>query len=61
MELFPTIVSNARTIDVLACGMSGTRSGSLLLVMICSFVPSIDTKLLIFLVYNDLTQMYVDV
>ncbi|KAJ8479264.1 hypothetical protein OPV22_022991 [Ensete ventricosum] len=31
MELFPTIVSNARTIDVLASGMSGTRSGSLVL------------------------------
>ncbi|RWW81642.1 hypothetical protein BHE74_00009944 [Ensete ventricosum] len=31
MELFPTIVSNARTIDVLASGMSGARSGSLVL------------------------------
>ncbi|CAD5185692.1 unnamed protein product [Musa acuminata subsp. malaccensis] len=31
MELFPTIVSNSRTIDVLASGTSGTRSGSLLL------------------------------
>ncbi|WOL02611.1 homeobox-leucine zipper protein ROC8-like [Canna indica] len=30
-ELFPTIVSKARTIEVLAPGMQGTRSGSLIL------------------------------
>ncbi|KAJ8465315.1 hypothetical protein OPV22_027867 [Ensete ventricosum] len=30
-ELFPTIVSKARTIEVLAAGMAGSRSGSLLL------------------------------
>ncbi|XP_058078884.1 homeobox-leucine zipper protein ROC8-like [Magnolia sinica] len=29
IELFPTIVSKARTIEVLASGMSGSRSGSL--------------------------------
>ncbi|XP_020582158.1 homeobox-leucine zipper protein ROC8-like [Phalaenopsis equestris] len=31
MELFPTIVSNARTIDVLMSGMDGSRSGALVL------------------------------
>ncbi|ONK74994.1 uncharacterized protein A4U43_C03F12210 [Asparagus officinalis] len=31
MELFPTIVSNARNIEVLASGMGGSRSGSLIL------------------------------
>ncbi|XP_058108436.1 homeobox-leucine zipper protein ROC8-like [Magnolia sinica] len=29
MELFPTIISNARTIEILASGMAGNRSGSL--------------------------------
>lgn len=33
MELFPTIVSQAKTIEVLASGMAGTQSGSLQLVI----------------------------
>lgn len=33
MELFPTIISKARTIEVLAPGMAGNRSGSLQLVI----------------------------
>ena len=33
MELFPTIVSKARTVEVLATGVAGTRSGSLILVI----------------------------
>ncbi|KAH0459964.1 hypothetical protein IEQ34_010627 [Dendrobium chrysotoxum] len=32
MELFPTIVSNARTIEVLMHGMDGSRSGALVLI-----------------------------
>lgn len=32
IELFPTIVSKARTVEVLATGVAGTRSGSLILV-----------------------------
>ncbi|RWW80376.1 hypothetical protein BHE74_00011283 [Ensete ventricosum] len=32
-ELFPTIISKARTIEVLAAGMAGSRSGYLILVM----------------------------
>lgn len=33
MELFPTIISQARTIEVLASGIAGTQSGSLQLVI----------------------------
>lgn len=32
MEFFPTIVSKARTLEVISCGMMGSRSSTLQLV-----------------------------
>ncbi|CAL9138047.1 unnamed protein product [Musa acuminata var. zebrina] len=52
-ELFPTIVSKARTIEVLAAGMAGSRSGSLLLMYeeIQVLSPVVPTREFCFLRY----------
>ncbi|CAL9080614.1 unnamed protein product [Musa textilis] len=52
-ELFPTIVSKARTIEVLAAGMTGSRSGSLLLMYeeIQVLSPVVPTREFCFLRY----------
>ncbi|KAJ0987295.1 hypothetical protein J5N97_005651 [Dioscorea zingiberensis] len=53
MELFPTIVSKARTIEVLATGVAGTRSGSLLLMYeeLQVLSPVVSTREFFFLRY----------
>lgn len=53
MELFPTIVSKSRTIEVLATGMAGTRSGALLLMYeeLLVLSPVVPTREFCFLRY----------
>ncbi|WOL09374.1 homeobox-leucine zipper protein ROC8-like [Canna indica] len=53
VELFPTIVSKARTIEVLASGMAGSRSGSLVLMYeeIQVLSPVVPTREFCFLRY----------
>lgn len=53
MELFPTIVSKARTVEVLATGVAGTRSGSLILMYeeLQVLSPVVSTREFFFLRY----------